>query len=157
VAMADSGAHFRVLVSNTAGSVTSSDAVLTVTRVAPAITAQPSDQTVNERQPASFGVVASGTGLSYQWQRNSADIAGATSATYTIASAQLADHLAQFRVVVTNSAGSLVSNAATLTVHQVAPVIAGQPQSISVSEHQDATFSVNAVGSNLAYQWQRDG
>ena len=59
-----------------------------------------------------FNVSASGTPpLSYQWQRNSANISGATSSSYTIASAQLADNGAKFRCKVTNSFGNATSPA----------------------------------------------
>jgi hypothetical protein len=62
-------------------------------------------------------VAASGTApLSYAWQRNGAPITGATSPTYTLASAALADNGAQFRCVVSNAFGVATSNAATLTV-----------------------------------------
>ncbi len=52
--------------------------------VAPSITAQPASITVTAGQTAMFSVTATGTApLSYQWQENSADISGATSASYT--------------------------------------------------------------------------
>src|SRR5207244_6044937 len=81
----DNGAQFTVVVSNAAGSATSSAAMLTVSAaaVAPSITAQPLSQTVTAGQPASFSVTAAGTApLSYQWNKNGAAISGATSSTY---------------------------------------------------------------------------
>src|SRR6202158_5197990 len=122
--IADSGATFAAVVSNTAGTVTSAAATLTVTAaaVAPTITTQPTNQTVTAGQTASFTVVAAGTApLSYQWQRNGANIAGATAATYTTPATTTADSGATFRVVVTNTAGTVTSAAATLTVN--APAI----------------------------------
>jgi hypothetical protein len=83
---ADSGSTFAVVVTNTAGTVTSSAATLTVSAaaVAPTITAQPANQTVTAGQTASFTAAASGTApLNYQWQKNSVNLAGATSASYT--------------------------------------------------------------------------
>ncbi len=91
---------------------------------APMITNQPASLTVAEGQPASFSVSASGASpLSYQWQKNNANIAGATTATFTINSATPANAGA-YRVIVSNSAGSATSNAATLTVTEfnAAPV-----------------------------------
>jgi glucose/arabinose dehydrogenase len=83
----------------------------------PAITTQPVSQTVTAGQPVTFSVTATGTApLSYQWQRNTVNITGATSASYTIASTQ-ASHAGTYRVIVTNSAGSVTSNNATLTVN----------------------------------------
>jgi alpha-tubulin suppressor-like RCC1 family protein len=89
---------------------------------APSITAEPADQTVFINASATFSVVATGDALQYQWQRASAnsntfaDIAGATSASYTIASAQSADADARFRVVVSNAAASITSRHAVLFV-----------------------------------------
>jgi glucose/arabinose dehydrogenase len=84
---------------------------------APAITTQPADRTVPLGQSASFSVVASGAPpLAYQWQRNSQDIPGATSASYTFPNAQLVNNGDTFRVQVSNGAGNVLSNAATLTV-----------------------------------------
>src|SRR6266571_2356120 len=85
--------------------------------VAPYITTQPANQTVTAGQTASFSVVASGTApLNYQWQKNGADITGATSSSYMTPVTATSDSGEMFRVMVSNSAGSATSNAATLTV-----------------------------------------
>src|SRR5258708_4290718 len=85
--------------------------------VAPSITAQPVSQTVTAGQTATFSVTASGTApLRYQWQRNGGAIGNATSPTYTTPATSTSDNGAQFTVVVTNSAGSVTSTAASLTV-----------------------------------------
>jgi hypothetical protein len=125
--ISDNGAQFTVVVSNTAGNVTSSAATLTVSAatVAPSITTQPVSQAVTVGQTASFNVVATGTApLSYQWQRNSVAIAGATSSSYTTAATTISDSGAQFTVVVSNTVGNATSSAATLTVNaaQISPV-----------------------------------
>ncbi|HYW40663.1 MAG TPA: hypothetical protein VE957_21360 [Terriglobales bacterium] len=87
---------------------------------APAITTQPSNQTVGAGQTATFSVVATGTApLSYQWQKGASAIAGATSPSYTTPPTGLSDSGSTFRVVVSNSAGKATSDAATLTVNSV--------------------------------------
>ena len=84
--------------------------------VSPAITDQPDNVTVSQGQPATFSVSATGTApLSYQWRKNNVNIAGATSATLTITSAQSSD-AGNYQVVVSNAAGSVTSGIATLTV-----------------------------------------
>ncbi len=86
--------------------------------VAPSITAQPVSQSVIAGQTATFSVTATGTApLSYQWRRNGAAVSGATSASYTTSATTSADNGAQFTVAVGNSAGSVISSAATLTVN----------------------------------------
>jgi photosystem II stability/assembly factor-like uncharacterized protein len=73
---------------------------------------------------ASFSVAATGTApLSYQWTRGGAAISGATSDSYTLPAATLADHNAAFAVTVSNSAGSAISNNATLAVTATAPAL----------------------------------
>ncbi len=159
----DNGASFTVTVSNGAGSVTSSAAMLTVNpaAVAPAITTQPQSQTVTAGQTATFSVGASGTApLSYQWKRNGTAITGATSASYTTPATVQTDNGASFTVTVSNGAGSVTSSAAMLTVNPaaVAPAITTQPQSQTVTAGQTATFSVGASGTApLSYQWKRNG
>jgi hypothetical protein len=141
---ADSGLRFRVVVSNSAGTVTSVVATLTVNTapVAPTITTAPANQTVTAGQTATFAVVAAGTApLSYQWQKNGANIAGASSASYTTPATATTDSGSTFTVVVTNTAGTATSSAATLTVNPAgAPAIQVSPTSFN--------FGNDVVGSN---------
>lgn len=119
VSVADSGSVFTVRVSNAAGSTVSDAASLTVTNtvVAPTITVPPASASVPVGQSAVFSVTAGGTApFTYQWRRNGADIAGATSASYITPPVVAADNGASFSVVVSNSAGSVTSGSATLTV-----------------------------------------
>jgi Ig-like domain-containing protein/immunoglobulin I-set domain protein len=158
---ADNRAKFDVVVSNSGGSVTSSSATLTLNAaaVAPAIATQPANQTVSAGQTATFSVTANGTSpLSYQWQKNTTNLAGATSAIYTTPVTTTADSGAQFRAVVTNSAGTVTSTSAKLTVSAVAgaPTITTQPANQTVTVGQTATFSVIASGTPPpAYQWRK--
>ena len=163
--LADSGTQYRVVITGAVNGVTSSAVTLTVTAVvvAPSISVHPAAQTITAGQNASFTVTASGSSLSYQWQRstdggaNFTDIAGATNATLTLTAVPLADNAHQFRVVVSNSAGSVTSNAAILTVNvaQSAPAFTAQPASVSVPTPNTATFSVVATGTpGPTLQWQ---
>jgi hypothetical protein len=161
--MTDNNAQFAVMVSNAAGSAASNQAVLTViaAAVAPTIAAQPASQTLNAGQTATFNVAATGTApMTYQWSKNGAPIAGATSSTYTTPAETTSDNKAQFTVVVTNAAGSAASNAAILTVNAVAvaPTISTQPASQSVIAGKTATFTVVASGTApMTYQWSKNG
>jgi DNA-binding beta-propeller fold protein YncE len=84
---------------------------------APTITTQPTSRSVTAGQTATFSVAASGTApLAYQWQKNNANISGATSASYTTPATAITDNGATFRVLISNSAGSVTSAGATLTV-----------------------------------------
>jgi len=124
---------------------------------APSISTQPQSQSVMVGQTATFSAAASGTApLTFQWQKNMANITmNANSSTYTTPAAQAGDDGATFRVVVTNSAGSATSNAATLSVtSSTKPAITTQPVNQSVTVGATATFTVVASGTApLTYQW----
>ncbi len=119
----NNGGSYTVIVTNLAGSVTSSNALLTVTNIPPAITQQPTDQTVAVGSNVTFSVYATGTEpLSYQWQVNGTnladggDIDGATTNELTISNAQMSDSGNSYSVTITNIAGSVTSSNAILTV-----------------------------------------
>ncbi|MFD2935013.1 PQQ-dependent sugar dehydrogenase, partial [Spirosoma flavum] len=82
----------------------------------PTISAQPINQISPVGGAVTFTVGGSGTGLSYQWQRNGNNISGATASSYTYSPVSQGDNGAIFRVIVTNSSGNVTSNGATLTV-----------------------------------------
>jgi len=83
----------------------------------PSITAQPASQSIAVGHTATFKVVATGSApLSYQWMKRGANIAGATSASYTTSAATSADNGSTFQVKIRNSAGQVTSTAATLRV-----------------------------------------
>ncbi len=87
----------------------------------PTIVTQPVGTAVNVGGSASFSVTASGSEpLSYQWMFNGAAITGATSASYTISSAQASDG-GTYSVAVSNPIGSVTSNSVSLTVRTSTP------------------------------------
>jgi len=137
-----------VVVSNTAGTVTSAAATLTVTAAvaAPSITTQPANQTVTAGQMATFSAAATGTApLSYQWKKNGAAVTGATSSSYTTPATTSADSGSSFVVVASNSAGSVTSNAAILTVNAAAATVSFSPTSL--------TFGNQTVGTSSSAQF----
>ena len=91
---------------------------------APTITTPPTNQSVTVGQTASFTVEANGDSLSYQWQQSTdsgqswTDIDGATDATYTTEATTTSMNGYQYRCVVSNSAGSITSDAVSLTVNE---------------------------------------
>jgi hypothetical protein len=151
----DNGAQFTVLVSNTVGSVTSNAAALTVTAapVAPSITTQPASQTVTAGQTASFSVAATGTTpLTYQWKKNSVAISGATSSSYTTSTTTSSDNGALFTVLVSNTVGSVTSNAAALTVNP--PPVQITTGSLPAGQVQTAySTTLQASGGTAPYTW----
>lgn len=94
-----------------------------VTGTAPVVTNQPASQSAAQGANATFTVGADGTlPLSYQWQFNQTNLPGATAASYTRSNVQPA-HVGNYSVIVSNSAGSTTSSAATLSLIVPAPVL----------------------------------
>ena len=147
----DAGSY-TVTVSNSAGSVTSSAATLTV-NIKPTITTQPKSQTVNEGSSVTFSVVATGTTpLKYQWKKNGSNISGATGSSYTISSVKTSD-AGSYTVTVSNSAGSVTSSAATLTVNVPVTLISITINgNSSVDVGSTATYTCTAAYSNGAFK-----
>jgi len=118
---------------------------------APVITAQPVSQVVCPGTgSATFSVTATGAPLTYQWRKDGVDIAGATSATYTIAAVQ-ASNVATYSVLVTNESGSVLSNSVYLNT-----IIAVQPVATATCQSTATSINVVANGQSLTYQWYRN-
>ncbi len=124
--------------------------------VAPSITTQPVSQTVTAGQTATFSVTATGTApLSYQWNKNSAAISGATSSSYTTPSTASSDNEAEFSVVVTDAAGSATSSPATLTVTSGSTVVIqiSPPQLPGGTVAGSYSDTLTATGGTSPYTW----
>ncbi len=128
--------------------------------VGPSISTQPQSQSVTAGASVTFSVVAAGTApLSYQWKKGTADISGATNSSYTIPATVSAD-AGSYLVTVSNSAGNVTSNAASLTVTTASSfAFSQQPVAITRSRGETASFQVNATGGTgtVTYKWYKDG
>lgn len=111
----------------------------------PVITQQPADLSVNAGETAVFEVaVEDPEGVSYQWRKNGADLAGQTAASLTLENVMEADEGA-YDVLVTGPGGSIASEAATLTV---IPAPSVTPEALSVgAEAGDGMVTVDADSS----------
>lgn len=89
--------------------------------VAATIVDQPVAQTVPMGLSATFSVTAAGTSLQYQWAKNGTALAGATSSSYSTTTTAFTDIGSSFTVTVSNSGGTVTSEAASLTVTARAP------------------------------------
>ncbi|MEY3238376.1 MAG: hypothetical protein RI883_2477, partial [Bacteroidota bacterium] len=128
---------------------------------APVITLQPIDQLVCEGDSIAFSVVASGTGLTYQWRRGLVNlidgpaISGSLTATLSIDPTVLLDAAIDYNVVVTGGClPGVTSNNVSLTFNE-APVIVTQPIDEAVCNGDSISFTVVATGLGLTYQWRR--
>ena len=161
--LADDGSVYRCVIKDAISdkqpggyTLTSDSAALTVVD-APAITGNPQDVTTEAGKTAAFTVAATGNKLTYQWQQQVdggwADMPGETGTTLTV-SATMENSGSVYRCQVTSGYGTVVeSQSAALTVDG-APAITGQPENVSITEGEDASFTVTATGEGLKYQWQ---
>jgi hypothetical protein len=162
---ADNGTQYRVVASNALGSAPSAAVTVSVSDldVAPTITTQPASLGVTAGSDAALAIAAQGTeALSYQWRKDGAAIAGANGPVLRLPAVG-AGQGGAYSVTVSNAAGTVDSDPATLTVSAgtpaaVAPTIVTQPVSVLVNAGNTATFAVGASGSGtLSYQWLRNG
>src|SRR5207237_105928 len=144
--------NYKVVVSNGVGSVTSQAASLTVL-VRPSITQQPVSLTVTQGVTASFTVAPPIYPVfGYQWFLGASAVLQATNANLSLSNVQ-ASQAGNYKVVVSNGAGSVTSQVASLTV-LVPPSITLQPVSLTVTQGVTANFTVAATGDPvLGYQW----
>ena len=151
-AQTNNSGNYTVIITNIAGTVTSSNAALLVTNVPPAIIVQPTNQAVAVGATVTLAVTATGTApLNYQWQVNgtnlvnsSGQISGATSRSLNISNAQTTNS-GNYMVIVTGPGGSITSSVAVLTVAS-SPVILTQPAGQTVGMGATATNVVIAIG-----------
>lgn len=117
----DAGGYWAVA-ANAAGTATSATATLTVgsstsTATAPVFTLQPQSVTASAKSTVTFTAAASGTPApTYQWRKDGAALTGATAAKLTLTNINKGS-AGTYSVVAANTAGSVVSAPATLTVN----------------------------------------
>ncbi len=155
------GYQYRVVVSGTCAptSVISNAATLSVGNPS-AFTGQPAATAVCAGQDASFMATATGSSLTYQWQQSTdggtswTNIAGATSATLSLTAVTVSMSGTQYRLQVFSCTPTpIISNTAILTVN-TNTAINTQPSAVTLCSGSTSNFSVSAVGTGAAYQWQ---
>ena len=156
------GYKYQCVISNSAGSVTTGTATLTVTEDVtppvqptvkkPGISKQPQNVSVKAGEQATFTVKATGTDLTYQWQINRnngkgfVDITGADKASYTTGVADMLCNGYKYQCLISNSAGSVTTNAATLTVTE-STTPSPDPVSYKILDGANSSWTENTDGS----------
>ncbi|MBI5218218.1 MAG: immunoglobulin domain-containing protein [Bacteroidia bacterium] len=148
-------AGYVCVVANGYGTATTDTAFIKVVSNAPTFTSQPAGHTICEGDSVYFSITASGLYMGYQWQFDGSNITNAFGPFYSISSV-ISSQSGAYTCVVTNACGSVTSNAATLIVN-VPPQITTQPENQVICLTEDANFVVVASGTNLNYQWKKEG
>lgn len=123
--------------------------------VTQAISANPSPVQTTAGNAVSFSVGVRGAGpFTYQWKKDGTNLIGATTATYSILSAN-ATHVGNYSVEVTGPGGVMNSTPAGLTLLGT-PIILDPPRSQFVALNVPVTLGVRALGAGLVtYQWKK--
>jgi hypothetical protein len=128
----------------------------------PVFNSQPASQLITAGATAIFKAAASGSlPLSYQWQLNGADIAGANKPTLTVARTEDEDE-GNYTLIVSNSVAVITSSPPASLILQYAPAITAGPSNETVMLGQLARFAVKTAGVNVrtnpfVFQWYFDG
>ncbi|HEX7610159.1 MAG TPA: IPT/TIG domain-containing protein [Solirubrobacteraceae bacterium] len=151
VKTSSNGQEYRATFKNTAGSVASEAATLTVQKQ-PAITKQPVSATLETGQSVIFEATASGfPAPTVQWEISIdhggswQQLAGANANQLSIPAVSVSEDGYQYRAVFQNTAGSVTSAVATLTVRDI-PVVTQQPSNTTVEVGEAASFEATASG-----------
>lgn len=153
------GYQFRCKISNSVGTTYSDTVTLTVTQSMPRISKQPDSVTTEDGRSALFSITASGGNLSYQWEHLTSsggsweEIDSATGKSLSLDASVSMDNY-RYRCKVSNAAGTVYSDSASLTVYTTVPGIIVNPKPATAAPGERAVFSVTATGGNLSYQWQ---
>ena len=161
-AYADSGHRYQAIFTNSEGSARSDSATITVLPRAASVTDQPDNTTVASGSTVQFTSTASGDPTpTVRWELAApgsavfTTIPGATATTVDLGAVDLTDDGTQVRAVFSNAAGDTVSDAATLTVTLVAPVVTTNPSDPSAASGDPVTLQAAAYSEVAAtVQWQ---
>ena len=150
--------NYDVTVFNSAGAVTSSNAVLGVF-LAAYFTQQPQSQSIKAGTTTNFTALAvSGSAVRYQWRFNGTNLLNATNPTLPLVNVQPAN-AGIYQVIATDAVASVPSAAATLTV-TYEPFFAQQPANVEALSGANVTFSVvvsNTATLPIGYRWRKNG
>lgn len=126
----------------------------------PVITSQPSNQYIDDNTTATFSITATGTGLSYKWQKYNGswgDISGATSSSYSIYNSSISNE-GSYRCVVTNEGGSVNSSTVSLIIKlqvSIGVVDASPPYNFNNGDGITLSATITAGQNATNYKWYR--
>ncbi len=148
--------EYDVVVSNLSAITTTSSAALLSLRSATAFTTQPESYFACGGSPVRFSVTSSDPNVTYQWRKNGTPIPGAIASSYDIPSVSAAS-TGDYDVIATNVCGDkTTSNTGRLDLNG-GPAITAHPGSLNLCRSRSGMLTVIATGTNLTYQWRRNG
>lgn len=156
------GFTFRGVISNGCEMLVTDTISLAVNSLA-SVDTSPNNQFVCPGEEGMFFVAASGIARRYQWQENDGNgfkdiqhsdlYEGYNTSTLLVKPGAFSQTGMTFRAIVSNACNSILTDEATLTVGS-SPIIEVHPVDDLFCSNGEASFTVNAIGENLRYQWQ---
>ncbi len=146
--------NYELHITGTCGNLVSSTAIITGSQNA-VINTQPLSQTSCAGNSVTLSAVTTGA-TSFQWQYNGNNISGANSSSYTIPSTTQMSN-GNYNLIVGSNCGDIATNLVSITVYDVTTIITQPVSTTSVCEGTQVQLTVGVAGSNLSYQWKKDG
>jgi len=164
VAITDASTNYYCVVNGPCALPINSNFSTLVVNEKVAITAQPQvTQTFCTGNTATFSILATGTGLTYQWYKGATplidggSISGATSPTLSISSLVVSDASNNYYCIVsgTSPCANVTSSNAALIVNTFAAITIQPAPTQTICADLFASFFITATGGNLNYQWYK--
>lgn len=154
VTAADSGAY-RCMVAGSCDSALSDIAYLKI-KPSPKITSQPKGDTVCINQPFEIALTAEGTSLTYYWSKDGNPVQGGNGPKLTFAKVALSDS-GRYSCYISGACLPKINSDTVILVVYKPIAIATQPTNKTAKIGDNVTFSIEAVGTKVKYQWKKGG
>lgn len=155
--VADQGTYDLVATNVTATATSQPITLSVITPVLPTIVSQPVSGEFYSGDTVKFSVVCSGgtAPISYQWRKNGVPISGATNADHIFRAAGLGYDVGAYDVVITNPAGSITSERATLAMGQLPFTASPAPQYVRFGD--PVTLGAHPTSNiTISHSWYKD-
>ena len=151
------GRQMYCVVKDKYGNTVKTDTVAMTLRTKLEITKQPVNAWAYDGESAKVSVTAAGDGLTYQWYYKNVGDEEFTASTTKTASYSLkmnADRDGhQVYCEVIDAHGNILKSDTVTLDTRFKPVITKQPESVTASDLEKISFSIEATGDGLTYQW----
>ncbi len=153
----DKTGKYTCTITNPCGTVTSAAFTLSISSDVDITTKLPKNMVACATTTVTIAIQATGNGLTYQWFKGGTAVAGANSPTLTLTNVG-AGNAGSYTCQVTDGCGRQdISDETNLIIKAATSVSAPSTAAATVKPGDDITASVTATGSNLKYQWYKDG
>ncbi|MDQ1266557.1 MAG: Choice-of-anchor protein [Bacteroidota bacterium] len=155
-AKAEDAGSYDVIVNGKCNIPRTSNAAMVTVNQPPNITSQPQASMVCENEKIILSVAATGSGMHYQWMKDGANLPNSDMASFEINNAAKTDE-GSYNVIITGTCQPPAASEAAMVTIKLKPVVTQEPSHQTVKVGNSIDFTVVAKGSDLTYQWRKDG